>query len=335
MAVVAINGKIHSGKDTVAKIWHCLEAGSHIDDIPRVIQEDLTLPRHHETYWMPRMFAAKLKKIVAEMLGVSVEQLNDTAYKKSLLSDSWQLYNCYVNGVLKRSAVTEAEAKEFASYSNSYVTTTYKKTERTVRWLLQTVGTDLFRNQIHVNIHVNMLFAEYASNDELKYYKRFWDENKHFSEMYHHRACRECRKSYSGFKRQLRCRECIEKHPIFYPNWLVTDLRFPNESAAIVGYGGLRIKVERPFAHRFPEYAFLVAPDWRDKFYGIPEGLEQHAPKELMEMLQHPSETSLDGDGLDELIFNDAGLPELVQKVKEIMIKHNHLHESTTESNHA
>jgi hypothetical protein len=73
-----------------------------------------------------------------------------------------------------------------------------------------------------------------------------------------------------------------------YPNWIITDTRFPNEADAIKNAGGILIRVERPG----------VKP-----------------------INDHPSEVGLDHWTFDYVINNDGDLESLSNKVKDILIK--------------
>lgn len=77
--------------------------------------------------------------------------------------------------------------------------------------------------------------------------------------------------------------------------WVITDVRFPNEFKAIKEKGGIVIRVNRPG-------------------YG-------NSMKELAEA--HPSETALDGHDFDYVIENDGNLEKLISKVKEILLTEN------------
>lgn len=179
MNLIGISGKIRSGKDSVAKIINTLTflnihrlAGGRDEHIfyepdgwswERVLKEPYGL---FHIYWESRRFADALKDIVCIMLNCSRQQLEDETFKNSLLPDEWQIYQCY-NGTLKTKwFVTEQEAIEYTSNKSSYNARRYEKSERTVRWLLQYIGTELFRERIHPNIHVNMLFSNYVSRGQ-------------------------------------------------------------------------------------------------------------------------------------------------------------------------
>lgn len=77
--------------------------------------------------------------------------------------------------------------------------------------------------------------------------------------------------------------------------WVITDVRFPNEFKAIKEKGGIVIRVNRP-GHG-------------------------NSMKELAEA--HPSETALDGHDFDYVIENDGNLEKLIDKVKEILLTEN------------
>jgi len=72
-----------------------------------------------------------------------------------------------------------------------------------------------------------------------------------------------------------------------YPNWIITDVRFPNEAQAIRDRGGIMIRIERP-------------------------GCESHCGG------QHASETALDTYDFDYVIDNEGNIDELIEKIKQL-----------------
>jgi hypothetical protein len=128
----------------------------------------------------------------------------------------------------------------------------------TPRKLLQLLGTEAGRQIIHPNIWVNALFADY---------KKEWNGKTFFA----HGIGREVRENV-------------------FPNWIITDVRFPNEAKAVKDKGGIMIRINRP-------------------------GTESHCGG------QHLSETSLDAyDKFDYLIENDGTVQDLIDKVKSLNI---------------
>lgn len=73
-------------------------------------------------------------------------------------------------------------------------------------------------------------------------------------------------------------------------NWIITDMRFPNEMEAVKERKGITIRVVRP------------------------------VEKSKTTARLHPSETSLDKAKFDYEIINDAGILELIKKVRQILI---------------
>lgn len=119
----------------------------------------------------------------------------------------------------------------------------------TVREFLQKLGTEAMRDRLHTNVWVNALFADYIP------VVQEWDE--------------------------LGNDTLVE-----YPNWIITDMRFPNEMEAVVNKGGITIRVVRP-----------------ETTVGT-----------------HPSETALDDAKFDYEIINDGTMEELVKKVREVLV---------------
>ena len=131
----------------------------------------------------------------------------------------------------------------------------------TVRELLQKLGTEAMRDGLHTNVWINALFADYICNDDKLI--RITEENLE------------------------------EWQEGDYPNWIITDMRFPNEMKGIELRQGITIRVTRPVK----------------KNKNIPR--------------LHPSETSLDDAKFDYEIINDGTIEDLVEKVREILIKEN------------
>jgi hypothetical protein len=121
----------------------------------------------------------------------------------------------------------------------------------TVRDLLQRLGTEAMRDGLHKNVWVNALMADYKIHPE------------HFNDI------ANGRENGDG-----------------YPNWIITDTRFPNEAQAIKDKGGMVIKVDRPG----------VGP-----------------------VNGHPSEDALKDYNFDYVIHNDGSINDLDNKVIEFI----------------
>jgi hypothetical protein len=134
-----------------------------------------------------------------------------------------------------------------------------------VRELLQKLGTEAIRDGLHPNAWVNALFADYKIN----------------------------RLSMSNSVEE------ISKQP--YPNWIITDMRFPNEMEAVEERKGITVKVVRGCS----------------ECGGI--GYHKLSCSKQYEK-QHPSETAIDDAKFDYEIINDGSIKDLIEKVRQILI---------------
>jgi len=81
-------------------------------------------------------------------------------------------------------------------------------------------------------------------------------------------------------------------------NWIITDMRFPNEMEAVAERKGITIRVVRSFNHKM--------------------GSKETGTLDLTPL--HPSETALDDAKFDYEIINDGSIEDLIEKVKQILI---------------
>lgn len=121
-----------------------------------------------------------------------------------------------------------------------------------VREFLQKLGTEAMRNGLHTNVWINALFADYKAK---------WVPT-----------------GDSVAEEDV----SLEKE---YPNWIITDMRFPNEMEAVELREGVTIKVVRS---------------------GTTVGT-------------HASETALDDAYFDHVISNNGTFEDLIEKVRQIL----------------
>lgn len=115
-----------------------------------------------------------------------------------------------------------------------------------VREFLQRIGTDALRDGLHPDVWVNALMADYKVKSTFKGVTNY------------------------------------NTNPIieYVPNWIITDVRFPNEVQAIVDRGGIIIRINRTDKSRINA--------------------------------DHPSETALDNwDGFNYVIDNNGTIEDL------------------------
>jgi hypothetical protein len=262
MSIISINGKIGSGKDTVGSIIQYLTS-EYKDKYDFVEWRDRVENYGSNTYspFEIKKFAGKLKTVASLLTGIDVEKFEDQEFKKQFMPEEW---NSFVS--IDFPKMTGEEIKDSDSI---LVETTYKR--MTYREFLQRLGTEAMRDRLHTNVWVNALFADYKFE-----------------------GCKN-----NGESCDTPNGNCDSK--LCYPNWIITDMRFPNELEAVVEKGGITIRVKR--------------------IYNI--GKEDKKIEPFQISSTHLSETSLDDAEFDYEIQNDGTIEDLVEKVREILIKEN------------
>jgi hypothetical protein len=338
MSIIAIAGRAGSGKDTVGKIIQCLYY-LHKNNIKVLTVLELLNDKNLDlnlSGWQVKKFADKLKDIVCILIGCTREQLEDPVFKETELGEEWRRYYFAVSDVrsekapIKISKYYSSEKEAWESDNNLILYGSGESKEihplisevLTPRLILQNLGTEGGRDAIHPSIWVNSLMSEYVAHP-----KGTAHDLKDWSELYTHKECKNCKKQYNGWKRQYLCKECIEDDSIqFYPNWLITDMRFPNEYDAVKSRGGIAIRVVREF------YEFSNNDhEWGDKECRQGKLLKVNADyyskeesnkvwRDFLKENAHKSETALDDHQFDYEIINDSSIEDLIEKVKQILI---------------
>ena len=238
--LIGISGKMGSGKNLVCTIIQGLTAAKkHNIENPSF---EWIKKYYINSIWEQKAFAGKLKQTTSLLTGIPVEKFEDQEVKNSELSEEWWYYKVQSQKV-SNNMFFLLPYLDKPNLSNYYDATLVKTTPRL---LLQIIGTECIRDKVHPNAWVNALFADY------KY-------EIHRSEVPTRAA---------GF---------IDQH--VYPNWIITDMRFPNELEAVVERKGITIRVVR-----------------------------NNGTRALSDMNNHPSEISLDDAEFDYEIINDAGI---------------------------
>jgi hypothetical protein len=237
--IIAIGGKIASGKNTVCDIIQYLTAEDSSSECIKRIKGGLSIKGYHNSKFEPKAFAGKLKTIASLLTGVPVERFEDQEFKKLEMPECWNRL-------------------QQSGRSKVWVPMTYRQ-------FLQELGTEAMRDGLHTNVWVNALFADY------KGFVKEWDEFGNDT--------------------------LVE-----YSNWIITDMRFPNEMEAVKKRGGITILVQRPCQE-----------------CGITAG-HVHSCSKKDEIL-HVSETGLDDCEFNYYISNDGTIEDLIEKVRTILIK--------------
>jgi len=271
--LISISGKINSGKDTVGEIInyliHCqYDSTTYVDWLNQVHTKGYT--------YKIKKFADVLKDCVCIILGCTRLQLENQEFKDTELGKEWWYYRTPSRSLI---SYLDKNQPEFIKK--------YELIKLTPRKLLQLLGTDCGRNIIHPQIWINAAFANYTRTGGDKY----GGHNSSFFAGYGGK-CTICNRSYtSSNKRMTLCKEHWEELCNNMPNWIFTDMRFPNELEAVKLRGGLTIRVNRDNGTR------------------------------AIDVNSHESETSLDDATFDYVIDNNSDFKNLIEKVRSILLK--------------
>ena len=207
-----------------------------------------------------KKFADKLKEIVCLLIGCTREQLEDREFKEKELGEEWWYYK--FDDIM----LPISDRRLFIQTVNSIVFSPLDKAEvdtyivkLTPRKLLQLLGTEAGRQIIHPDIWVNALM--------------------------------------SGYKKVMRTNANKQPDLFNYPNWIITDVRFPNEIKAIKDRGGIVIRVNRPLERL---------------------GNSKLPKLKHTSVTKHPSETALDDYDFDHIIENNGSIEDLITKLTNI-----------------
>lgn len=161
----------------------------------------------HISEWEIKGFSVKLKEIASILIGIPAYKFENQDVKSSILPECWDY---------KKKMPRESLEQE-----NIY----YIDMKMSVRDLLQKLGTDAVRDNVHENAWVNALFADYIAN------------------------VGEYDADATTLDRSFRM-----------PKWIITDVRFPNEAQAIKAKGGIIVRINRPKYIGLDMYPVTIIP---------------------------------------------------------------------------
>ena len=162
MPLIGISGKAGAGKDLVGVIIQYLVHTTGIINMEywEDFKNKSTFNQIVFSQYVIKKFADKLKTIVCLLIGCTREQLEDREFKETSLGVEWRVFK----HILNDSILSPQEMSIQHALHNGVRDCFYEEINLTPRLLLQVVGTDLFRNQLHPNTWVNASFANYLNN---------------------------------------------------------------------------------------------------------------------------------------------------------------------------
>jgi len=315
--LIAISGKKQAGKDKIGKMIQDLIYLQKIEDHAKLTKgySEFKAKGYLTSDYEIKKFAGKLKEILCIVTGCSMQDLENEEFKNSKLPKEWKVIkviykNDKTSSILYELFETRKKALNFKDalnkYASNYDIVVDLNYIPTYREAMVQIGTNLFRDKFHPNIWEIALFAEYKP-------------------IY---------------------REVADIMLVKYPNWIITDVRFHSELAAVKERRGITIRVNRPSK----PITVLPSENWRNSTETIESGtilkvyryeilILSNTGKEILvypnEIIiqgrhkiqdlqyEHISETALDNAEFDYVIENNGSITELLDKVKTILIKEN------------
>jgi len=312
MAIIGISGRKQSGKSVSGKIIQYLTAPRvaefTINELANFANNNLVGQALANTSnFETKQFAYKLKQIVCILIGCTMEQLEDNDFKEKELGEEWRIHRVlYDEGfgpVLVGIFNTQEEAtKKCHEYVLAYQDTLIL----TPRKILQLMGTDCGRKIIHPNIWITSLMNEYIEEDGYKY------EVQPLGGL-----------GMSGEQKLL-----MKSEPEYFnngfPNWCITDVRFPEEVKAIEDKGGIVLRIDRPIEYYMCDECMTedILPYELKEENTCPRcGCTDEGNLTMVVPIPdtHESETALDGYPFKHRIVNDGSIEDLVEKIKDFL----------------
>ena len=152
MPLIGISGKAGAGKDLVGVIIQYLVHTEGIINMEYWEKFKSNTPFNQIVFskYVIKKFADKLKTLVCLLIGYTREQLEDRVLKEKELGEEWWYYKGRNNSLIPYNKNSKRNPEDLI--------------KPTPRLLLQLIGTDLFREQLHPNTWVNASFANYLNN---------------------------------------------------------------------------------------------------------------------------------------------------------------------------
>ena len=272
--LIGISGKIGSGKDTIASmIQYFMDSRISTDPnfepgedgfISYMSYSDwVAEDKQRWSEWHIKKFAAKLKDIVGLLIGCAREDFEDRAFKEKELGEEWWYYKVWRGGEMT------------GDFEERLVKYTELPTPKPGRLQVGDGKGEPWEYELIKPTPRLLLQLMGTECGRQILHPSIW-ENALFADY----------KPTGGYS-----------NGPHYPNWIITDVRFPNEAEAVKKRGGKLIRVNRWEELRFKDY----------KKYDPPA------------ITKHASETALDNyTDWDYTISNNLTLNDLLIKVKRI-----------------
>lgn len=292
--IISISGKIGSGKDTVGKIIQYLTANKWsaevtINSFINGGHEYLSYNENTNLNWKIKKFADTLKDIVCLLIGCTREQLEDQKFKETELGEEWWCYKTSFPSDHPNIYVNKKDALYITEHYYGYIK---DDPERYNISFEEAVNISIELVKLTPRLLLQLLGTE-CGRDII--HPNIWVNSL-----------------MSNYKAKV-----PEKYKGEYElsNWIITDTRFPNELQAVKDRGGISIRVTRSDFVDCTHCGKTIKEQSKAGCNDIACYHQNIIPS------KHESETALDNATFDYEVDNSGTIKELIEKVKQILIK--------------
>lgn len=268
--IFSISGKKGSGKDTVGKIMQILLNSPHLSN--EGVQTFLRKEVNSDNFYYKDNW--QIKKFADKLKDIVCLLIG--CNREQLENEEFKSTPLGEEWWCWKLEREGGYSTILLPYSQSTGTENFELVKMTPRLMLQLLGTECGRQIIHPQIWVNSLMADYKALNHNNI-----GQNTGVAD-------------YSDAD---------------FPNWIITDMRFPNEMKAVEDRNGICIRVERKFIT-----TILNDGQRLTVARGIMTGEE-----DLFLKPQHESEIALDDADFQYTIDNNGTIDELIDKVRRIL----------------
>ena len=291
MGIIGISGKKTVGKDTVGQIIQYLiyknKYKNKIADITleQFIHFNNSNQLLYSLDWKVKKFADKLKDIICILINCTRDQLEDESFKSKELGEEWDKFK------VVRTKITKFERIDETFY--------FSTIEEANKFKLNNLNYDYFgeieKVEMTPRLMLQLLGTDCCRNI---IHPSIW-VNSLINE--YDKGLKKIEKSTDTNDGRFKHGYIEESISINTNNFIITDTRFPNELEAVKKRGGITIRVNRNF-----EGKWVDKQEWDLHSKGI---------------VPHESETALDDSTFDYEIDNNGTIPELIDKIRNILIE--------------
>lgn len=205
--LIGVHGKINSGKDTVGAIIQYLTSDYYPDkSFMRFLEKENSDWGPPRYDWEIRKFADKLKEIVCLLIGCTREQLEDREFKETPLGEEWKVYK--IDYQTDYDDIDHDHSKIFLSEEDA------------INWYEPLYLRPLRGRYMNLTPRLLLQLLGTEAGRQI-IHPNIW-----------------VNALFADYK--------LDHGVVIEPNWIITDVRFPNEAKAIADRGGILIKVVRP-----------------------------------------------------------------------------------------